>query len=88
MVRSCAASAVESNTQTSLVGVQRVRSPRNRWGVKSKIERLPEAMKMKLAELISVARKDWEAFEVVDFWRSLGIYSVFILEDKSLLISA
>ncbi len=37
----------------------------------------------KLAELILVAtRKDWGAFEVVDFWREpWGVYSVFILED-------
>ncbi len=39
-----------------------------------KIERLPGLDEdVKLAELISVAtRKDWEAFEVVDFLASLG----------------
>ena len=43
-------------------------------GLEIKIERLPGLDEdEKLAELISVAtRKDWEAFEVVDFWREPG----------------
>ncbi len=42
---------------------------------------------MKLAELISVAtRKDWEAFEVVDFWRAWGCCQSLSL--SVLLISA
>ena len=52
--------------------------------LRSKFERLPGLDEdEKLAELISVAtRKDWEAFEVVDFWREPGgVYSVFLLED-------
>ncbi len=44
-------------------------SPPELMGVKSKINL--GLMKMKLAELISVAAKLWEAFEVVDF-ESLG----------------
>ncbi len=55
-----------------------------------KIERLPGLDEdEKLLNLFPGSnKKDWEAFEVVDFGKNLGgVYSVFVLEDV-LLISA
>ena len=76
--------SVNPMLKTSLVGVPWVEVLGTDGGLAVKIERLPGLDEdEKLAELISVAtRKDWEAFEVVDFWREPGgVYSVFILED-------
>lgn len=76
--------SVNPMLKTSLVGVPWVEVLGTDGGLQVKIERLPGLDEdEKLAELISVAtRKDWEAFEVVDFWREPGgVYSVFVLED-------
>lgn len=76
--------SVNPMLKTSLVGVPWVEVLGTDGGLEVKIERLPGLDEdEKLAELISVAtRKDWEAFEVVDFWREPGgVYSVFMLED-------
>lgn len=76
--------SVNPMLKTSLVGVPWVEVLGTDGGLEVKIERLPGLDEdEKLAELISVAtRKDWEAFEVVDFWREPGgVYSVFVLED-------
>ena len=76
--------SVNPMLKTSLVGVPWVEVLGTDGGLQVKIERLPGLDEdEKLAELISVAtRKDWEAFEVVDFWREPGgVYSVFMLED-------
>lgn len=76
--------SVNPMLKTSLVGVPWVEVLGTDGGLQVKIERLPGLDEdEKLAELISVAtRKDWEAFEVVDFWREPGgVYSVFILEN-------
>lgn len=76
--------SVNPMLKTSLVGVPWVEVLGTDGGLAVKIERLPGLDEdEKLAELISVAtRKDWEAFEVVDFWREPGgVYSVFMLED-------
>ena len=76
--------SVNPMLKTSLVGVPWVEVLGTDGGLEVKIERLPGLDEdEKLAELISVAtRKDWEAFEVVDYWREPGgVYSVFILED-------
>lgn len=76
--------SVNPMLKTSLVGVPWVEVLGTDGGLEVKIERLPGLDEdEKLSELISVAtRKDWEAFEVVDFWREPGgVYSVFMLED-------
>ena len=76
--------SVNPMLKTSLVGVPWIEIQGTDGGLEVKIERLPGLDEdEKLAELISVAtRKDWEAFEVVDFWREPGgVYSVFVLED-------
>lgn len=76
--------SVNPMLKTSLVGVPWVEVLGTDGGLEVKIERLPGLDEdERLAELISVAtRKDWEAFEVVDFWREPGgVYSVFVLED-------
>ena len=76
--------SVNPMLKTSLVGVPWIEILASDGVLEVKIERLPGLDEdEKLAELISVAtRKDWEAFEVVDFWREPGgVYSVFILED-------
>lgn len=76
--------SVNPMLKTSLVGVPWVEILGNDGVLEVKIERLPGLDEdEKLAELISVAtRKDWEAFEVVDFWREPGAtYSIFLLED-------
>lgn len=76
--------SVNPMLKTSLVGVPWIELLASDGVLEVKIERLPGLDEdEKLAELISVAtRKDWEAFEVVDFWREPGgVYSVFILED-------
>lgn len=76
--------SVNPMLKTSLVGVPWIEILASDGGLAVKIERLPGLDEdEKLAELISVAtRKDWEAFEVVDFWREPGgVYSVFVLED-------
>ena len=76
--------SVNPMLKTSLVGVPWIEIQGTDGVLEVKIERLPGLDEdEKLAELISVAtRKDWEAFEVVDFWREPGgVYSVFILED-------
>lgn len=76
--------SVNPMLKTSLVGVPWIEIQGTDEVLEVKIERLPGLDEdEKLAELISVAtRKDWEAFEVVDFWREPGgVYSVFILED-------
>lgn len=76
--------SVNPMLKTSLVGVPWIEIQGTDGVLQVKIERLPGLDEdEKLAELISVAtRKDWEAFEVVDFWREPGgVYSVFILED-------
>lgn len=76
--------SVNPMLKTSLVGVPWVEVLGTDGVLEVKIERLPGLDEdEKLAELISVAtRKDWEAFEVVDFWREPGgVYSVFILEN-------
>lgn len=76
--------SVNPMLKTSLVGVPWIEILESDGVLEVKIERLPGLDEdEKLAELISVAtRKDWEAFEVVDFWREPGgVYSVFILED-------
>lgn len=76
--------SVNPMLKTSLVGVPWVEVLGTDGGLEVKIERLPGLDEdEKLAELISVAtRKDWEAFEVVDFWREPGgVYSVFMLEN-------
>ena len=76
--------SVNPMLKTSLVGVPWIETVATDGGLEVKIERLPGLDEdEKLAELISVAtRKDWEAFEVVDFWREPGgVYSVFILEE-------
>ena len=76
--------SVNPMLKTSLVGVPWIEILASDGVLQVKIERLPGLDEdEKLAELISVAtRKDWEAFEVVDFWREPGgVYSVFLLED-------
>lgn len=76
--------SVNPMLKTSLVGVPWIEILASDGVLEVKIERLPGLDEdEKLAELISVAtRKDWEAFEVVDFWREPGgVYSVFILEE-------
>lgn len=76
--------SVNPMLKTSLVGVPWIEILASDGVLAVKIERLPGLDEdEKLAELISVAtRKDWEAFEVVDYWREPGgVYSVFILED-------
>lgn len=76
--------SVNPMLKTSLVGVPWIEILARDGVLEVKIERLPGLDEdEKLAELISVAtRKDWEAFEVVDFWREPGgVYSVFMLED-------
>lgn len=76
--------SVNPMLKTSLVGVPWIEIQGTDEVLEVKIERLPGLDEdEKLAELISVAtRKDWEAFEVVDFWREPGgVYSVFVLED-------
>ena len=76
--------SVNPMLKTSLVGVPWIEIQGTDEVLEVKIERLPGLDEdEKLAELISVAtRKDWEAFEVVDFWREPGgVYSVFMLED-------
>lgn len=76
--------SVNPMLKTSLVGVPWIEILASDGVLEVKIERLPGLDEdEKLAELISVAtRKDWEAFEVVDYWREPGgVYSVFILED-------
>lgn len=76
--------SVNPMLKTSLVGVPWIEMLASDGVLEVKIERLPGLDEdEKLAELISVAtRKDWEAFEVVDFWREPGgVYSVFILEN-------
>lgn len=76
--------SVNPMLKTSLVGVPWIEIQGTDGVLEVKIERLPGLDEdEKLAELISVAtRKDWEAFEVVDFWREPGgVYSVFILEN-------
>lgn len=76
--------SVNPMLKTSLVGVPWIEILESDGVLEVKIERLPGLDEdEKLAELISVAtRKDWEAFEVVDFWREPGgVYSVFVLED-------
>ena len=76
--------SVNPMLKTSLVGVPWIELLASDGVLEVKIERLPGLDEdEKLAELISVAtRKDWEAFEVVDFWREPGgVYSVFILEN-------
>lgn len=76
--------SVNPMLKTSLVGVPWIEIQGTDEVLEVKIERLPGLDEdEKLAELISVAtRKDWEAFEVVDYWREPGgVYSVFILED-------
>ena len=76
--------SVNPMLKTTLVGVPWIEILASDGVLEVKIERLPGLDEdEKLAELISVAtRKDWEAFEVVDFWREPGgVYSVFILEN-------
>ena len=76
--------SVNPMLKTSHVGVPWIEILESDGVLEVKIERLPGLDEdEKLAELISVAtRKDWEAFEVVDFWREPGgVYSVFVLED-------
>lgn len=76
--------SVNPMLKTSLVGVPWIEILASDGVLEVKIERLPGLDEdEKIAELISVAtRKDWEAFEVVDFWREPGgVYSVFILDD-------
>ena len=76
--------SVNPMLKTSLVGVPWIEILASDGVLEVKIERLPGLDEdEKLAELISVAtRKDWEAFEVVDFWREPGgVYSVFVLVD-------
>lgn len=76
--------SVNPMLKTSLVGVPWIEILESDGVLEVKIERLPGLDEdEKLAELISVAtRKDWEAFEVVDFWREPGgVCSVFILEN-------
>ena len=76
--------SVNPMLKTSLVGVPWIEIQATDGGLEVKIERLPGMDEdEKLAELVSVAsRKDWEAFEVVDFWREPGAtYSIFLLED-------
>ena len=76
--------SVNPMLKTSLVGVPGIEILGTDGGLEVKIERLPGLDEdEKLAELVSVAtRKDWEAFEVVDFWREPGgVYSIFVLED-------
>lgn len=76
--------SVNPMLKTSLVGVPWIELLASDGVLEVKIERLPGLDEdEKLAELISVAtRKDWEAFEVVDYWREPGgVYSVFILDD-------
>lgn len=76
--------AVNPMLRTAEIGVPDIEILENREGLACKIERLPSLDDdEKLAELISVAtRKDFEALEVVDFWREPGAtYSVFLFED-------
>ena len=76
--------SVNPMLKTSLVGVPWIEILGTDGGLEVKIERLPGLDEdEKLAELLSVAtRKDWEAFEVVDYWREPGgVYSIFVLED-------
>lgn len=76
--------AVNPMLRTAEIGVPDIEILENREGLACKIERLPALDDdEKLAELISVAtRKDFEALEVVDFWREPGAtYSVFLFED-------
>jgi len=76
--------SVNPMLKTSLVGVPWIEIQGTDGGLEVKIERLPGMDEdEKLAEIISVAtRKEWEAFEVVDYWREPGgVYSIFVLED-------
>lgn len=76
--------SVNPMLKTSLVGVPWIEIKGTDGGLEVKIERLPGLDEdEKLAEILSVAtRKEWEAFEVVDFWREPGgVYSIFVLED-------
>ena len=76
--------SVNPMLKTTLVGVPWIELLARDGVLEVKIERLPGLDEdEKLAELISVAtRKDWEAFEVVDYWREPGgVYSIFVLED-------
>lgn len=76
--------SVNPMLKTSLVGVPWIEIQDTDGGLEVKIERLPGLDgDEKLAEILSVAtRKEWEAFEVVDFWREPGgVYSIFVLED-------
>jgi hypothetical protein len=76
--------SVNPMLKTALVGVPWIEIQGTDGGLEVKVERLPGLDEdEKLAELVSVAtRKDWEAFEVVDFWREPGgVYSIFVLED-------
>lgn len=76
--------SVNPMLKTSLVGVPCIEIQGTDGGLEVKIERLPGLDEdEKLAEILSVAtRKEWEAFEVVDFWREPGgVYSIFVLED-------
>jgi hypothetical protein len=70
--------------KTAEIGVPDVEIFENDGEIACKVERLPDlADDEKLAELLSVAsRKDFEALEVVEFWREPGsAYSVFLFED-------
>lgn len=76
--------AVNPMMKTTEIGVPDVEVFENCGEIACKIERLPALDEdEKLAELLSVAsRKDFEALEVVDFWREPGsTYSVFLFED-------
>lgn len=76
--------SVNPMLKTTLVGVPWIEIKGTDGGLEVKIERLPGLDEdEKLAEILSVAtRKEWEAFEVVDFWREPGgVYSIFVLED-------
>ena len=76
--------SVNPMLKTTLVGVPWIELLARDGVLEVRIERLPGLDEdEKLAELISVAtRKDWEAFEVVDYWREPGgVYSIFVLED-------
>ena len=76
--------AVNPMMKTTEIGVPDVEVFENYGEIACKIERLPALDEdEKLAELLSVAsRKDFEALEVVDFWREPGsTYSVFLFED-------
>jgi hypothetical protein len=76
--------AVNPMMKTAEIGVPDVEVLESREGLACKVERLPALDdEEKLAELLSVAsRKDFEALEVVEFWREPGsAYSVFLFED-------